>query len=369
MPGPENARAFVLDLGSGDGRGGHQDTDRGTKEFEAICKQATDLHELNPDVWGACMFTVLKDLPDITEGHFTYQNVVRFLYSLFCACLNLALQIGLVCGVILFVTMPSVRTAQDAYHTFHKEAFENGTFSSERFDAMDDDTKESVCSLALSNVAFLRAVLFLWVSNCAGNLRTILKKMGMVHGLPTLPKGISTADMMIEEEDDSCKTVSLTAGFRFAVWLLVLIPEFLIFLCLSVFGCIWLTATESFSDLILNSLALGFVVEIDELIFEAYLPVTFQERLAKWTIAMPQVSDDLLDQATKEVREGQTFRRNYIVSAVMLTGVLCFIEIFLRFQPVLPYFENDLKDHCWEYRNEASNPECMPWMNDCFPTQ
>merc|ERR1719191_2457117 len=88
-----------------------------------------------------------------------------------------------------------------------------------------------ICGLALSQRLFVRIIIFLWMANNVEHHVICLNMKGKV-------------------------------GLICAVY----IPKLIITSILTLTGSLWLVASESISDLILNSLALAFVVKVDEII-------------------------------------------------------------------------------------------------------
>merc|ERR1740130_1109111 len=96
-----------------------------------------------------------------------------------------------------------------------------------------------------------------------------------INSLPKLPVGESVAEMIHERECDGEEhfdIVALTPGARCSLYVLAIIPKLLIAMFLFWIGMRWLTSTDSFGDLIMNALALEFVLNIDELFFNSFFP-------------------------------------------------------------------------------------------------
>lgn len=129
---------------------------------------------------------------------------------------------------------------------------------------------------------------------------------------------------------------------------------------LTVLGCIWLTATLSFSDLILNALALEFIICIDENILAFFLPQKLSVRLSRTKFAYPKVPP------TPESTEKaliEDYVRNIIYFAVCLAiTVLC-----VKYQQVLPDFPFDIEEHCGAWYMNQFRPKCLPFEKGCFP--
>merc|ERR1719198_678338 len=75
-----------------------------------------------------------------------------------------------------------------------------------------------------------------------------------------------------DADDDKIMIIGLTPCVRVVTIAVIILPKFAIGFGLTCLGMIWLTATQSFSELILNSLALEFVISIDDHLFDALLP-------------------------------------------------------------------------------------------------
>merc|ERR1712048_787677 len=63
---------------------------------------------------------------------------------------------------------------------------------------------------------------------------------------------------------------------KLIAWLFVVGPRLFIAVFLFFAGTIWLTTARSFEAILMNSLALEFIVTIDETIFECGVPQTYQ---------------------------------------------------------------------------------------------
>lgn len=127
-------------------------------------------------------------------------------------------------------------------------------------------------------------------------------------------------------------------------------------------GCLWLLVSERVSDLILNSLALGFVTTVDDVIAHCFFPQYFQEILitAAWkTPKDPNYADEELIKA-KNVKSS-------LVSLATLVFVLVIIELLIAYQPMIPNYGGDIAGNCQSYL-QTRRPWCMPGNMDCFPT-
>jgi len=112
-----------------------------------------------------------------------------------------------------------------------------------------------------------RIVLIAWTLWCVAAMRSCLDFMFAVHNACDR----SSRDMRI---DYRLQRFSLTGmPVKRVIWADVLgIIQILIAVVLLIFGSLWLIATTRTSDLVLNAVALTYIMEIDELIFLTVVP-------------------------------------------------------------------------------------------------
>merc|ERR1740117_1391056 len=75
-----------------------------------------------------------------------------------------------------------------------------------------------------------------------------------------------------ESDPDTSVIYQLTAKTKCLFLFTIIVPRGLILSCLLWLGCRWLVATNNFQDLLLNGLALEFILELSTLIYEAMAP-------------------------------------------------------------------------------------------------
>jgi len=146
-----------------------------------------------------------------------------------------------------------------------------------------------------------------------------------------------------------------------AIYMLVIIPKVSVSLALTGLGFVWFAATESFGDLILNVLALEFVILIDDNILLSFFPKSMIDELGMTKFAYPK-KDDLTEE--------QEFDRKlmeYFNSTLWLLGSCCVIVMYLfgipgllsPWQQVLPDYKSDIAMRCDDHRNtDRYHPAC-----------
>lgn len=211
----------------------------------------------------------------------------------------------------------------------------------------------------------MRVILFLWVTTNLGEMNINTRQRRALMSLPTLPDDKDTRLMVRDEAGPSQSgnwVICLNRISKMLLFVLVYVPKRIIVIALIFSGSCWLLATEHVADLILNSLALAFVVEVDELIASTFFPDFFIEQLSTLAVALPQ-DPNRLDKEKEATRKTWAFAR----SALFVLGTLAFVEFMMTFQPVLPGFKFDVASPCARVLEEQV-PWCWPWQKeDCFP--
>eukprot|EP00929_Paragymnodinium_shiwhaense_P034233 TRINITY_DN18656_c0_g3_i1.p1 TRINITY_DN18656_c0_g3~~TRINITY_DN18656_c0_g3_i1.p1 ORF type:complete len:393 (-),score=80.14 TRINITY_DN18656_c0_g3_i1:176-1354(-) len=337
------------------------------ENYQAILAKGTVITDVPVNCWSALIFVVVDDFPDLVAMHTSAVQRVRILFALVMFTMNLLIQ-----GTILFfiykqLMMPSFKSAQNLYKEFHDEAYVHGHFDSERFGRMSEEKQSDICGLALSHALICRILIFLWVSTNMHELAICFSNIRLVAALPRLPPGLDSRLMVkdVKHVETSQEFWIVCADLQTKICLIVLVyvPKTLVAIILTSTGCLWLLASESFGDLILNSLALIFVTDVDEMLAAAFFPTKFQEDLVAMGYASQEDEDaqDTSKMASKEMCA-------YLFQLAILTMSCLIVVAMHTYQPVLPGFVDDVKSACVDYW-KTQLPWCLPFQGeDCFPT-
>lgn len=310
------------------------------------------------------IYVIVKDLPDVVSFSYQTEQLLRLSFVLLIGILNLILQTFFLIWIMKFVMLPSIRTAQDVYEEFHRKT--SVDFSDDEFEGH----KDQLCGLVLGNYKFMYAVLFLWMCRGANEFLKCHRLVRYLNALPWLPSGCTVQDQVHEEavddvltaaDEEDLRLVCLNGGSRMALFILVVIPKIVIAGCLLVMGLVWLTASPAYTDLILNSLALGFVLDIDSLLYETFLPARLHQSIEHMSFAMPLKAKE--DESADIVQA-------YIRSGVVLTICLVGIAVFLQYQPVVPGYDWDVYHYCKSFILEKQAVWCFSFTvpeEGCFP--
>jgi len=118
---------------------------------------------------------------------------------------------------------------------------------------------------------FLFLIVFLWGLASAAEFRSISIWWNVMLALPTCDTK-ECLDESWESEDEECslQIVGVSRRVRLMTILLNLLPRSILACCIFLVGVQYLLSVRNISDLILNSLALTFLVTVNEMLFAAF---------------------------------------------------------------------------------------------------
>jgi len=330
-------------------------------------------HDCPSDAWGCLLFVIVKDMGDLMACEVSPQRIFRMVFSFVALFVNLALQGAILYWVFEFVLSPDVARIQSNYGSFHAECFDKaGVFNVTRWDKdFSSMVKDQLCHSALSQPAFLFGILFLWTLAMLAEFRENLRLHRHIKGIPALPPAMSGADQVIEVDNgdfvrsQTLFVVALSPNTRRFIYLLIIIPKYLIVFILTFIGWKWLSASENLSDLILNALALQFVVSIDDLMFYSVFPERMAERVAALKLAIP--APDFDTDEDRETAQNHEICVAYVRSVVILGISLGLLWVyFYFFFDLIPGYDGDLASICAQFY-QSEKPSCGLRRKGCFP--
>ncbi|CAE7875107.1 yjgH [Symbiodinium microadriaticum] len=176
-----------------------------------------------------------------------------------------------------YIVQGAVHEAQENYAEFHRKVFdEDGNFLHDVWQTYDTDKYAALCNMAVSKLYFSCGIVFLWTARMLAEVKQSLHLMHDLYCIPQLPLSATAKQMVYQVKDgdeiECFEILALNRLVRIMLTVLIALPKIGVAFILMLSGCRWLAATQSFGDLILNALALEFVIGIDELMFEAFTP-------------------------------------------------------------------------------------------------
>jgi len=345
---------------------------RSISDIDPSLGERTD-EPIDEDVYGATIFSVCYDLREIIAGvhdDLGYAlHVYRLFYVVLLLCGNYCMQAGLLLWIYRMVALPQVNQAQTVYKRFHLEVFVDGIFDDSLWRHYD---RSYVCNICFSNFWFMYVILLLWGIHMLIELRTAQRLWRKISALPTTS---STKDIIIKVEKQDLKIVGieredldqmnyivrLTNPIRCLLYVLLLVPKMCIAMGLLFVGWIWLTATDSVTSLILNCVSLGFVVNIDELIFEGLIPETMKANIRMTNFYLPGSKQDRLFRA---VMLGYLRSTLFVILVFLGTYVYMVYGQDIPFIGVFPGYGHEAS--CNDYWMELVMNVCKSDLQ-CFP--
>lgn len=244
-----------------------------------------DERELDENVYAAATFSIVKDGWDITtlkdhDGIPWQDNLTRLLFTLTALLANYILQISLLYYTFYYVARPSVHRVQHTYAKYHVQCFEDdGTYNSTKWDMWSKDEQHELCSVVFAqHDKMLLIILFLWWCTILSEIRDNERLIKDFTSLPLTVHG----HMIEQAEEDGNKIEKirkLNTTMRLLLYITIALPKTMISIFLLIVGTVWLAATQSFADLILNAVALEFIIGIDETIFGSMFPASLKQDL------------------------------------------------------------------------------------------
>lgn len=319
--------------------------------------------DIDMDVYGATIFSVIYDLSELFGGEDQDNlgvglHLLRLSFVLLLLASNFSLQVGMCYYIYTYVVLTNVHSAEDVYQKYHNECFVDGQFNATRWKHWE--WKAELCGIGFANFGFMFAVLSLWWLTMLNEFR---KNERLITTLSTVQSTTKAAEMVHLGDDGVVRFKKISYEIRYGLYSILVVPKLCIAVGLLLIGTTWLTSTLNYAELILNAIALEFVIQVDEMLFSAMLPSFICARIANTKFWKP--SEELSQMQRKD-----HFQVHYTLSYIYLFGVALLVYLFLSYGQSLPYigvfpgFENDLA--CHEYLHAITRRVCK-YGFECFP--
>mmetsp|Transcript_148728 Transcript_148728/g.274612 ORF Transcript_148728/g.274612 Transcript_148728/m.274612 type:complete len:475 (-) Transcript_148728:30-1454(-) len=320
-----------------------------------------DDYDLDEDIYCAGIYSIIHDTQELfinTDGLSRRINIFRMVFILALLLGNLVGQTALLVWTYIFVVAPSVTKVQQLYQLFHRECYTTeGLFNETSFKTWPH--KVDLCDICFSKFYFMLVCLALWSATMLWEHR---KNDDLLWHLRNINRVEDFARMVERDEDGVERVKGLTAQVRWVLYLIVIVPKTAINLVLLICGTIWLVATTSFSNMILNAVALEFIINIDELCFGAMVPRTLRANMANFKLSTNAV----------KCKDSQIFW-NYTRSICYICLVVMIPYCYMKHGQTLPlvgvypgYVRGQIAQHCQAINRYSMYRVCI-WQENCFP--
>mmetsp|Transcript_56465 Transcript_56465/g.103612 ORF Transcript_56465/g.103612 Transcript_56465/m.103612 type:complete len:384 (-) Transcript_56465:58-1209(-) len=323
---------------------------------------------LEEDTYGMMVCSLVRDTYFWSRGVFGQRRRYRLAVVGTLIVFTMFLQVLLLAKVKEFVSARAVHDIRQQYHDFeltmcrenvsktkhnhvrcNANAFPPLDVARARLLEFNETEQAGICNIPLSQPVFFGSVLLLWTLTCVAELRKAFSRQWTIWHLETIQamrnaEKPEILDILQQEtvpgQGSELVIRGLTNQLKQAITLFIFAPRVCITLYLLWVGCRWLLATNHFSDLVLNALALEFILLLKEGVYNALMPARSKRDLELtkfhpvWTRQTPNAL------------------------AYMNTIFLLFLSIawvasyMLYFQTVLPDYNSDIQEVCDDWLHE-----------------
>lgn len=310
-------------------------------------------------VYGMAVASIILDYRNWLLARGDPERKCRYATRLFLALLLTSLTIGLQ-GYLtimtkLIVTPNAVKAVREAYSEFQiymydghvynlstgyyrgidKQFFNISKLSSYGIDHADQ--MENLCTSPLAQSHFLFAILLVWTTTCLAYFRQSLSFTYRLLSLNNCRSMTSSTVMKKYSSDDEATHIveSVTIGVKIFMVVFVQVPVLGMNLFLLWIGGRWLTATLGFDELLLNAIALEFVLNLHTIFYKAVVPISM--KLSLGSILVPHAGK----------RSEKPNWWNMISAFGLIIVAVSWVFLYmLVFQQVLPEYRWDIEDSC-----------------------
>eukprot|EP00930_Biecheleria_cincta_P063119 TRINITY_DN4861_c0_g1_i2.p1 TRINITY_DN4861_c0_g1~~TRINITY_DN4861_c0_g1_i2.p1 ORF type:complete len:422 (-),score=77.51 TRINITY_DN4861_c0_g1_i2:45-1310(-) len=328
-----------------------------SQDLETVDREPENLDE---DVYGAGITALVRDSYSLVAGKGDLLlRISRLASSFLLMIFVVSLQIWtisqmqtLVCGRAvseirkIYGRYEFIMYGADINHIYlTPNGFPRGLdkkyFDQANFENLTSDEQDLACAIPFSQPKLLLPILFIWTLTIVADLRRCGDLfVRLILSTPTIS---SMQDAVVEGDGETQIIVGLTKTMKAALATTCIIPRWVIDVYLLWLGCRWLAATPSFSDLLLNSVALEFIVLLKDALYTGVVPDR-NKRATQNTLVQPW-------QKT-EPANYRVFLSSFLLMAVTCAWVLYYVY---RFQAVLPDYKWDVAATCKEYVAKVSS--------------
>jgi len=327
----------------------------GSAKWNQLQQAAED--KITADIYGVAMFSIINDGNDIFsqedhDGLKVTTNYIRFSFTMIALVTNYFLQVSVLWYTYYYVAMHSSEKIKNVYGAYKGTCFNSKVFDPVGWAAFTG--KEDICNVVmLSSPGFFDVMLVIWCCRMIAELRTNLRLFDSIRSIPEAPAGECAIIKCDDSYAESC--TELSARFRWAIVLFVCVPKLLIGLMCFAVGTAMLASTLSYQAVILKSVALEFILHLDEWLYATLVPRTLRMQAESFKISTPiVVKEHDTEEDYFETDLAWMYVRSIISYLLMLIVPVAYIKYGqgLPVIGVLPDYnpaEAPPSELCWDY--------------------
>jgi len=210
-----------------------------------------------------------------------YNRMARFVSSFLLVVFCIGLQIFLLESLYQQFVHKAVLDIRSLYSRFEHhmygqtEVFQGdavairglpGTLIESEIKTFSQDELQRICDIPLAHWRFLVSILLVWTLVCFQNLRDCFRMFRRtIFATPTT----DDIDEVLQQdyEEGTVLVKKLTRQLKFAISAVCVVPRMVIACALCFMGCRWLTATDNLQDILVNGVALEFVLSLETILY------------------------------------------------------------------------------------------------------
>mmetsp|Transcript_101522 Transcript_101522/g.201648 ORF Transcript_101522/g.201648 Transcript_101522/m.201648 type:complete len:345 (+) Transcript_101522:82-1116(+) len=310
-----------------------------------------DYEELDPDTYGMGITAIVKDSYWLVHGRGNRPaRTLQFISAMTLIAFTIFLQGYFIWELQNLVSSVAVTRARHIYGEYELNMYEEGHlynnsaghprgeggvngpyFNEANFKGLSTDFKTKICSIPFSQPGFFSAVLLIWTLTVMNSLKRTAELM--YHFLWLTPTCSGLKQMLKPGEENTTIVRRLTCPVKFAIFGLIGVPRTVMNIILLWRGTRYLAATFSFADLLLNAIALEFILLLKDLLWM----VVISDRNKREVANLRYVA---------QTRLGKVSGMNYVASWSWLVLSMAYVGLYFRFQQTMPDYNWDVKDVC-----------------------
>lgn len=314
---------------------------------DAMLEKERENEVLPSDTYTLAIFSLIYDSHTSAAGSL---HICRIAQSAFLVCILIGIQLFVLAGIKIWACSKAVNDIRRVYDAFEVHMYgperkhttldmhgdhrgRPAFFNSSNFDSLPASLKDEVCSIPFSQPPFFIVTLCIWTLTCFSEVKTCVELFySLILRTPRLK---SMRDALSPENENRRQVVQgLTTMVKTVICVCILIPRAGITFLLLWLGCRWLAATNNFMDLILNAVALEFILLMKDMVYGTLVPEWNKHDVERIEIAPP----------TRLEQPG-----HWALLGTVQWGALALVWVLIyvfSLQSVLPDYRWDVREVC-----------------------
>jgi len=346
---------------------GSAPTQAGTRTTNYHRIEDPDLHEyeeVEETAYTGAMAAIIKDTQRLMRPNGTKhvsERISRISFAVFLLISLLGMQLYLLVNIKTFLTSPAVRSIRGTYSKYqeimyHGHVRDSGYgfvlglggpdgpyFDPSQFSKIS--FKGDLCIIPFSQPAYLAIILFVWSLSVIGELKSCLTLFRWIKNVETHEIfDDNTIDHRQADGQEIHVIVGLPMYMKALLGILVVLPRFVCTLLVFWLGCRWLAATLDFSEVLINAIALEFVITLNGLLYEQLMSDRSKRELQTLRFHV-------------KYEKGSAPTLGHLVGAIgwaIGAGVWIYMYMY-HLQMVLPGYQWDVRGPCKHWVAERFN--------------